>query len=210
MMRKGKTVNKKNSNVAIGASAVLVTSMLMLVAGCGPKRATEPLQPAAPGGEYVIGPGDVLQIRVWENDELSVSVPVRPDGKVSVPLLDDVDAAGKTALELKDTLTEGFKTYVRAPDVTVIVTQINSKRVSIVGQVANPTSVALQGDMRVVDIIAMVGGFTPFADRSDIRVLRPAGATISEHRFDYDAYLKGVNPEGNILLAPGDTIVVAE
>ena len=158
----------------------------------------------------MIGPGDVLQIRVWENAELSVSVPVRPDGKVSVPLLDDVDAAGKTALELKETLTEGFKTYVRSPDVTVIVTQINSKRVSIVGQVARPTSIALQGDMRVVDVIAMVGGFTPFADRSDIRVLRPNGTAMAEHRFDYDAYLKGKNPQDNILLAPGDTIVVAE
>ena len=93
---------------------------------------------------------------------------------------------------------------------TVIVTQINSKRVSIVGQVAQPTSIALQGDMRVVDVIALVGGFTPFADRSDIRVLRPSGSTISEHRFDYNAYLKGVNPEDNILLAPGDTIVVPE
>ncbi len=184
--------------------------MLLFASGCSGRSATAPLAPAPSGGEYVIGPGDVLQIRVWENEELSVAVPVRPDGKVSVPLLDDVQASGKTALQLKETLTEGFKTYVRSPDVTVIVTQINSKRVSVVGQVANPTSVALEGDMRVVDVIALVGGFTPFADRSDIRVLRPAGGSMSEHRFDYDAYLKGIDPEGNILLAPGDTIVVRE
>ncbi len=190
--------------------ALVFATPLLLGAACTTQRVTQPLEPAVPGGEYVIGPGDVLQIRVWENDELSVAVPVRPDGKVSVPLLDDVDAAGKTALELKDTLTEGFKTYVRSPDVTVIVTQINSKRVSVVGQVARPTSIALQGDMRVVDVIALVGGFTPFADRSDIRVLRPSGTTMAEHRFDYDAYLKGKNPQDNILLAPGDTIVVAE
>lgn len=183
---------------------------LLLVSACQTTPPIEPLQPASPAGEYVIGPGDVLQIRVWENEELSVAVPVRPDGKVSVPLLDDVQAAGKTALELKATLTEGFKTFVRSPDVTVIVTQINSKRVSVVGQVAQPTSIALQGDMRVVDIIALVGGFTPFADRSDIRVLRPTGQAISEHRFNYDAYLKGIDPEANILLAPGDTIVVTE
>ena len=203
-------MNKKSSKIGVVAATMLLVSPLLLGAACATSRATEPLEPAKPAGEYVIGPGDVLQIRVWENEELSVSVPVRPDGKVSVPLLDDVDAAGKTALELKETLTEGFKTYVRAPDVTVIVTQINSKRVSIVGQVAQPTSIALQGDMRVVDVIALVGGFTPFADRSDIRVLRPSGTTISEHRFDYNAYLKGVNPEDNILLAPGDTIVVTE
>ena len=190
--------------------ALVVATPLLLGAACTTKNVTQPLEPALAGGEYVIGPGDVLQIRVWENDELSVAVPVRPDGKVSVPLLDDVDAAGKTALELKDTLTEGFKTYVRSPDVTVIVTQINSKRVSVVGQVARPTSIALQGDMRVVDVIALVGGFTPFADRSDIRVLRPSGSAMAEHRFDYDAYLKGKNPQDNILLAPGDTIVVAE
>ncbi len=203
-------MNNQSSNIAMVACTMLIVSPLLLGAACMSKPATQPLEPVVRGGEYVIGPGDVLQIRVWQNEELSVSVPVRPDGKVSVPLLDDVEAAGKTALELKETLTEGFKTFVRAPDVTVIVTQINSKRVSIVGQVAQPTSIALQGDMRVVDVIALVGGFTPFANRSDIRVLRPSGTTISEHRFDYNAYLKGINPQDNILLAPGDTIVVTE
>lgn len=202
---------RHNTSVRIAICSLLAVAPLLMGAACSMKPgATEPLKPVKTGGEYVIGAGDVLQIRVWENEPLSVAVPVRPDGKVSVPLLDDVQASGLTALELKQTLTVGFSEFVRSPDVTVIVTQVNSKRISVVGQVAAPTSIALQGDMRVVDVIALVGGFTPFADRSDIRVLRPTGSTISEHRFDYDAYLKGIDPEGNILLAPGDTIVVKE
>ena len=176
-----------------------------------PAASEAPVAAADEDAAYEIGPGDILRIQVWKNPELSATVPVRPDGMISVPLLDDVQAAGLTTLELKQSLTDSFKEYIRSPDVTVIVNEINSKRVSIVGEVARPSAVPLQVDMRVLDAIALVGGFSTFADRSDIRILRPQGdGGVREFRFNAKEFMKGQNPQANILLQPGDTIVVTD
>jgi len=161
--------------------------------------------------DYVIGAADVLRVQVWRNPELSVDVPVRPDGKISVPLVDDVQAAGLTTTELKDVLTKALSEFVAAPDVTVIVHQINSKSVHIVGEVGRPTVVQLVVDMRALEVIALAGGFTPYADKSDIRILRPnPDGSVVEYRFNYNAFLKGKHPESNLRLQPGDTIVVPD
>ena len=160
---------------------------------------------------YVIGVNDVLTISVWGNEELSQRVPVRPDGKISLPLLDDVPAAGLTPIELKEVLTREFSEYVSNPHVTVIVSEMNSRIISVMGEVTRPTSIGLSRDLRVLEAIASVGGFSTFADRSDVRVVRrnPDG-TEQEFRFDYDAYIKGNAPGTNILLQPGDTIIVPD
>jgi len=161
--------------------------------------------------DYVIGAADLLRIQVWRNPELSVDVPVRPDGKISVPLVDDVQAAGLTTTELKDVLSQALAEFVAAPDVTVIVHQINSKSVHIVGEVGRPTVVQLVVDMRALEVIALAGGFTPYADKSDIRILRPnPDGSVVEYRFNYNAFLKGKHPESNLRLQPGDTIVVPD
>ncbi len=182
--------------------------------GCASSGNPLPPPPVSEGGTpqaYEIGPGDVLQIQVWKNPELSGTVPVRPDGMISVTLLDDVQAAGLTTLQLKEHLTEAFKEYIRSPDVTVIVTEINSKRIAIVGEVARPSAIPLQVDMRVLDAIALVGGFSTFADRSDIRILRPQDdGGVVEYRFNAKTFLKGRDPQSNIILKPGDTIVVPD
>ena len=115
--------------------------------------------------EYVIGASDVLRIQVWRNPELSVEVPVRPDGKISVPLANDVQAAGLTTTEVKDVLTQALAEFVAAPDVTVIVHQVNSKSVHVVGEVGRPMVVPLVIDMRALEVIAMAGGFSPCADK---------------------------------------------
>lgn len=159
---------------------------------------------------YVIGAADVVHINVWRNPELSLGVPVRPDGKISVPLLDDVQAAGLTPEELKEHLTRLLGEYVSNPDVTVVVTQVNSKRVYILRESGNSSAVPLNQDMRVLDLIAATGGFGQFADKDNIRILRRSGGSIMEYRFDYDQFLKGRSPEGNILLQPGDTVLVPE
>jgi polysaccharide export outer membrane protein len=160
---------------------------------------------------YVIGHGDILRVSVWKNPELSVdAVPVRPDGKISVPLLNDVQAAGLTPEELKELVTRALAEFVQNPDVTVVVTQVNSKQVHILGQVANSGAVALTQDMRVLDAISAAGGFTPYADKGDVRIIRRSGGEIVEYRFDYGAYLKGRAPQSNLLLMPGDTIVVSD
>jgi polysaccharide export outer membrane protein len=190
----------------------------LMLSGCTLPYGSHPSAPLPPEpGEmerdsYVIGHGDILRIVVWKNPELSVeAVPVRPDGKISVPLLNDVQASGLTPDELKELLTRSFAEYVQNPDVTVVVTQILSKRVHILGAVARSGAVPLTQDMRVLDAIAAAGGFGPFADKDDIKILRRSeGGGIVEYHFDYDAFMRGRGAEGNMLLAPGDTIVVPE
>jgi polysaccharide export outer membrane protein len=161
--------------------------------------------------DYVIGPADVLRVSVWRSPELSADVPVRPDGRISLPLLADVHAAGLTTSQLREKLAEQFAEFVSAPDVAVIVQQVNSKRIHIVGEVSRPTTLPLTTEMRVLDAIAAVGGFTPFADRRRVRVLRPAGeGAVTEYRFNYPAFIGGKYPETNFILIPGDTIVVPD
>ena len=170
-----------------------------------------PPDPAPQEREYRIGVTDVLKITVWRNEELSVEVPVRPDGKISVPLLDDVTADGLTPTELKDVLTRELAEFITAPDVTVIVLQMNSRFVSVLGGVKQESRVALTRDLRVLEAIAQCGGFGTFAQKSDVRIVRRAAdGTESEYRFNYDAYIKGNAPGTNIVLQNGDTIIVPE
>ncbi len=161
--------------------------------------------------EYVIGIPDVLKIVVWRNPELSVEVPVRRDGKISVPLVDDVQAEGLTPEELKEVLTEALAEFVTAPDVTVVVQETNSHTVTVVGGVARSGQIALTRQMRVVEAIATMGGFSPFARKDRIKIIReqPGGKAI-EYGFNYGAYTAGKAPESNMLLRPGDTIIVPE
>ncbi|MHC4505502.1 MAG: polysaccharide biosynthesis/export family protein [Planctomycetota bacterium] len=161
---------------------------------------------------YVIGVRDVLGIRVWKNPELGVNVVVRMDGKISVPLLDDVQAEGLEPMELKEVLAREMAEYIAAPDVTVIVSQMNSRFVSILGDgVRRNMRVPLSLHLRVLEAIAMAGGFTAFADKDNIRIVRRQedGSEV-EFRFNYDAYIKGRAPGTNIVLENNDTILVPD
>lgn len=160
---------------------------------------------------YTIGVTDVLKISVWKNPELSVDVPVRADGMISVPLIDDVQAEGLTPPELKEVITLELSEFITAPDVTIIVLQMNSRFVSVIGEVAQETRVPLTRDLRVLEVIALAGGFSTFADRSDVRIVRRnTDGSESEYRFDYSAYIRGRAPGTNIVLQPGDTIIVPD
>ena len=161
---------------------------------------------------YTIGVTDVLKITVWRNPDLSVEqVPVRSDGMISVPLINDVQAEGMTPEELKDVITRELSEYVTEPSVTVVVVGMNSRYVSVIGEVGQDTRVPLTRDLRVLEAIASAGGFGPFADRSDVRIVRRnADGTETEYRFDYDAYIRGRAPGTNIVLQHGDTIVVPD
>jgi len=161
--------------------------------------------------EYVIGIPDVLRIVVWKNPDLSVEVPVRRDGKISVPLVDDVQAEGLTPQELKEVLTEALAEFVTAPDVTVVVQEMNSHTVTVVGGVQRSGQISLSRQMRVVEAIATMGGFTPFARKDRIKIIRDeGGGKTIEYGFNYGAYTAGKAPESNLLLRPGDTIIVPE
>ena len=160
--------------------------------------------------EYVIGANDTLAINVWKENDLSLpQVEVRLDGKISVPLLDDVQAAGLTPSQLKASITDRLKEYVAAPQVTVIVVRIGSKIVYVMGEVQHEGPIAMQPQMRVLDALAISGGFTAFAGKTRVKIIR-AQSQAAEFNFDYEAFVDGSNVSQNILLLPGDQIIVPE
>jgi len=170
-------------------------------------QATSQSAVAADAG-YKIGPQDVLRIDVWKEAEISRSVPVRPDGKISLPLLNDVQAAGLTAMELANNITEGLKKFITSPQVTVTVSEINSRRVYVTGEVTRPGAFRLLPNMTVLQAVTSGGGFTQFARTKNIYVLRNEGGKQTKYPFNYNDVVKGKRPEENITLQPGDTIVV--
>lgn len=193
---------------------VTIVALLVLSFACAKKPPPAPVPPESVAGErapYVIGVTDVLAITVWRNQELSMQVPVRSDGMISVPLVDDVQAEGLTPEELKEVLTEALSEYISNPDVTVVVKEMNSNVVSIIGGgTAQSGVLGLRRETRVLEAIAAMGGFTVWAKRSKVKILRPTPDGIVEYRFNYKAFLKGKAPDSNIVLKPGDTIVVPD
>jgi len=159
---------------------------------------------------YVIGVTDQLLVTVWKNPELSSRVVVRSDGMISVPLVDDVQAEGLTAEELKEVITEALSEFIASPDVTVVVQGMNSNTVSIMGGVARNGELPLQKETRVLQAIARAGGFSAWAKKGDVKILRQTENGLVEYRFDYEAYLAGKAPGTNIVLKAGDTIVVPD
>jgi polysaccharide export outer membrane protein len=157
---------------------------------------------------YVIGPEDVLDITVWKETEISRPVPVRPDGKISLPLLNDVQAAGLTPMQLQVVVTEGLKKFISGPQVTVIVTQINSRRVYVLGEVSRPGAFAMLPNMTVLQALSTAGGFSQYAKLSGIYVLRTENGRQLTYPFNYKDVVRGRRPEQNITLKPGDTVVV--
>jgi polysaccharide export outer membrane protein len=159
--------------------------------------------------DFVIGNGDVLAISVWKQPDLSRSVPVRSDGKVSLPLIGEIVAAGETPAKLEKELTSKFQPYLAEPEVTVIVEQINSEKFNILGRVAKPGSYLLVNPTTVLDAIALAGGCKEFAKEKQIYILRrhPDG-TETRLPFNYQEVIKGKSTEQNVDLQPRDTIVV--
>ena len=158
---------------------------------------------------FVIGNDDVLAINVWKEPDVSRSIPVRPDGKISLPLAGEIQAAGLTPLRLEREIASKLQNYISEPEVTVMVQQINSEKFNILGQVARPGSYPLTNSATVLDAIAVAGGFRDFAKRKAIFVLRqnPSGGE-SRIPFNYKDVINGKNPGQNIKLEPRDTIVV--
>jgi polysaccharide export outer membrane protein len=159
------------------------------------------------GPEYVIGPEDVLHIAVWKEAEMTANLPVRPDGKISLPLLDDVQASGLTPKQLAASVTEKLKKYIADPRVTVIVTQINSKRIYLVGEVLHVGVMPMSPNMTVLQALSSAG-FSQFANTKRIYVLRTEKGKQQKLPVDYRKLVKGEQMEQNYVLQPGDTIVV--
>jgi polysaccharide export outer membrane protein len=157
---------------------------------------------------YVIGADDLLSVRFWADTQLSADVVVRPDGKISVPLLNDVQAAGLTPEQLNSVLEQAASKYIAEPDATVIVREVRSRKVYVLGQVARPNQVALNAEMNVLQVLTAVGGLLEYADKSNIIILRVENGRERRLKFNYNDVVKGKNVQQNILLQPGDTVVV--
>ena len=157
--------------------------------------------------DYVIGSEDTLHVSVWKEPDLTATLPVRPDGKISLPLLNDVQAAGLTPMQLAESLTAKLKKYVAEPQVTVVVTQMNSQKVFLLGEVLHTGAVPLLPNMTVLQVLS-TAGFSQFANTKGIYILRTENGKQEKLPFNYKAVVKGEHMEQNILLKPGDTVVV--
>lgn len=178
-------------------------SAIPAMASDAPKKAAATTDP-----NYVIGAQDVLDISVWKEPDVSRVVPVRPDGKISLPLLNDVQAAGLTPPQLAAQITDNLKRYVTSPQVTVIVTTINSRRVYILGEVTRPGAFPILPGMSVLQALSSAGGFTQYARVKSIFVRRFENGKEVKYPFNYKDVINGKKPEQDILLKAGDTIVV--
>jgi polysaccharide biosynthesis/export protein len=169
------------------------------------KVQSEPTSVAGP--DYVIGADDMLHISVWKEPDLTETLPVRPDGKISMPLLNDVVAAGLTPTQLADSINTKLKKYIADPRVTVVVTAMNSQKIYVMGEVAHTGAMALQPNMTVLQALA-TAGFTQFANTKGIYVLRMDGGKQQKISVNYRALIKGEAIDQNLVLKPGDTVVV--
>jgi polysaccharide biosynthesis/export protein len=214
---------------AVACSGAAAAVFMIAAGGCGsaPVKTTPPVAGAAAsasaggsgearppaeekvvlsGPAYRVGPEDVLHVSVWGNDELTLDVTVRPDGKISVPLIQDVQAEGLTAAELADVIHYRLLAFVREPQVSVILKQVNAPKIFVIGNIARPGTYPLRGDMSVLQALSVAGGFTEFASRRGIKVVRNQGGRQDVRTVNYFEMIDG--GRGNYLLRPGDTIVV--
>ncbi|MGE0684095.1 MAG: polysaccharide biosynthesis/export family protein [Candidatus Binatia bacterium] len=190
--------------------------LLVLLVGCGAKELrTHEIQlsantpdPAKPSNEfYTIGPGDVLQIAVWKEENLSGPVTVRPDGFITLPLVNEIQVVGLTTAQLRETLEKKYEEFVTSPAVMVRIEKIASSEIFLIGEVNNPGAYPATGNDTVLQLLTRAGGLTIFADRDSIRIVRRAGEKVTEYMVDYDAIIEG-DLKQDILLRPGDRIIV--
>jgi polysaccharide export outer membrane protein len=185
-----------------GKSAIKPTAAIPPVASVDQSKAVEPAGP-----EYLLGPEDVIRVSVWDNRELTTEVVVRPDGKISMPLIQDVTAEGVTAVELASRIQKNLLAFVKEPQVSVIVLQVNSPKYYVVGNVTRPGTYALRGETTVLQALAVAGGFTTFASPRSIKLIRNASGKQEVRKINYYNIIDD-GGDGNYSLKSGDTIVV--
>jgi len=163
---------------------------------------------AVDGDQYIIGPEDILYIHVWKEEAVTRTVPVRMDGKISLPLIQEVKAAGLTPLQLKEVLMRKFKEFIENPIVSVTVVEVNSYKVYIIGQVRSPGVQRLRSETTVTQVIVLAGGFTEWANQRKILVVRKEDGREKRIKVNYKRIMDGKDLESNIILKAGDTVVV--
>jgi polysaccharide biosynthesis/export protein len=190
------------------ALLMVLGAVVVFGAAVGQAPAQQQRESTAPPTDYRIGSQDVVQVLVWKNEALSKTVPVRPDGMISLPLVNDVKAAGLTTLELRDLLQKKLTEYIPNPEVSVIVSEVHSYLVSVIGEVPKPGRYELKSWTTVLDVIALAGGFSQFADRKRIVVLRQQeGKGLKRITFNYNKVVTG-DDQDNFFVLPGDVVLV--
>ena len=173
-----------------------------------PTRANAPAAAPALPSDYIIGIEDVLSVIFWREKDMSAEVVVRPDGKISLPMLNDVQAAGLTPEQLADVVAKAGSKFVRDSGATVMVKEIRSRKIYIIGEVNRPGTLQLGNEMTVLQALGEAGGFVEGADKGDVIIVRKEGDGERRFKFNYNDVVKGKNPAQNIRLMPGDTIIV--
>jgi polysaccharide biosynthesis/export protein len=201
-----------------GISLILILMSLILAHGFGlaqnekeaSVKSTSPVQVPPDSDKYLIGPEDVLYIQVWKEELLSQTVMVRNDGKITLPLLDEVQAAGLTPLQLKEVLTQKLKQFVETPIVTVIVREAKSFKVYIGGQISRPGVYTLVEEISILQLVPLAGGFTQWANQRKILLIRKEGGQEKRYTINYKKIISGEDLSGNLIVKPGDTIIVPD
>jgi polysaccharide export outer membrane protein len=187
----------------------------LVVVGCHNAPPLPPAPPASalPSSEYIIGPGDQLNVFVWRNPELSINVPVRPDGRLSLPLVEDVVAIGKTTTQLARELEQRLSKYIKEPVVTVIATGFVgpfTEQVRVIGEASTPRSIPYRTDMTVLDAMIAVGGLTRYAAGDDSVIVRTAGGRQYTYAVHLDSLIKDGDVSSNVALQPGDILIIPQ
>jgi len=195
----------------------VVASLISIIAACSGTTVAPSdraaMMSASPTGEYLIGPGDVLQVFVWQEDELSVEVPVRPDGRISTPLVEDMVAVGKTPTQLANDIEQVLSQLIRNPEVNIIVTSFvgtAGDQVRVLGQVTNPSSIPFRERMTLMDVMIEVGGLTDFAAGNRSRIVRTSNGGSEEIRVRIDDLINRGRLDQNMVMRPGDVVIVPE
>ena len=190
------------------ARAIALTLLAASVLGGGVASAQAPPAVENPAASYIIGPDDVLSVLFWRDKDMSYDVVVRPDGKISLPLVNDIQAGGLTPSQLRDNVNTIARRFVEEPSVTVVVKQINSRKLFITGQVEKPGPYPMGGPTTVLQLISMAGGLKEFTDGKKILIMRTKDGKQTGRMFNYREVTSGKHLEQNIELQPGDTVVV--
>ena len=206
-------MGKYKANLGKYSAIVLAAACALALGGCATRGGQQPIETQVTDTQYLIGPGDAVNIIVWRNPEVSMSVPVRPDGKITTPLVEDLPAAGKTSTELARDIEKALAKYIQQPVVTVVVTNFignYSEQVRVIGQATKPQALPYRRDMSLMDVMIAVGGTTEFAAGNRASLIRNVGGKQQRFNVRLDDLIKDGDISANVPMRPGDVLVIPE
>ena len=210
---KGTDVGKYKANLMKHSTIVLAAACALALGGCATHRGGQPIETQVTDTQYLIGPGDSVNIIVWRNPEVSMSVPVRPDGKITTPLVEDLPAAGKTSTALARDIEKALSKYIQQPVVTVIVTNFvgnYNEQIRVIGQAAKPQALPYRRNMSLMDVMIAVGGTTEFAAGNRASLIRTVDGKQQKYNVRLDDLIKDGDISANVPMRPGDVLVIPE